>query len=125
MEESYKFRSARLALYHCTSMLPGVLALLVAVAVDLALLPRSRLHTWRSLLVTYCARRAIQVIGWYKWRQVRARYSDLYGAQERFVLETVKRHADSDYGRQHRFSEMHSLEVCICVGVDNDRHGSE
>ena len=91
----------------------GALALVVAAALDMALLPRSRFHTWRSLLLTYMVRRVCQLIGRYKWRRVSKTYSDLYGAQERFVLNTLKQNADSDYGRQQRFSEMHSLKVGI------------
>ncbi|XP_043197164.1 GH3 domain-containing protein-like isoform X1 [Amphibalanus amphitrite] len=87
-----------------------VVALLVAVAVDLALLPRSRFHTWRSLALMYLVRRYCQLVGWYNWRQVSAKYSDLRGAQERFVLKVVKTHADSDYGRHHSFADIRSLE---------------
>lgn len=91
-------------------MISGVLALVVAAAVDLALLPRSRFHTWRSLLLIYILRRTCHLVGWYGWRKTSAKYADLYGVQERFVLDTLRQHADSDYGRQHRFSEIHSLK---------------
>ena len=101
-------------IYNATSVsFAGILALVIAAAVDMALMPRSRFHTWRSLLLTYLTRRACQLVGWYTWRRVSANYSDFYGAQERFVLETLKRNAESEYGRQHRFSEIHSLKVCI------------
>ena len=95
----------------------GMLALVMAAAVDMALMPRSRFHTWRSLLLTYLVRRYFRLVGWYKWRQVSANYSDFHGAQERFVLETLKRNAESEYGRQHRFSEIHSLKVCMFATV--------
>ncbi|KAF0309563.1 GH3 domain-containing protein [Amphibalanus amphitrite] len=88
----------------------GVVALLMTVAVDLALLPRSRFHTWRSLALMYLVRRYCQLVGWYNWMKVSAKYSDLRGAQERFVLKVVKTHADSEYGRHHSFADIRSLE---------------
>ena len=91
----------------------GAAGLLVVVAVDIALLPRSRFHTWSSLFLTYIVRRACHIIGWFSSKKVKAKYSDLYNVQERFVLDVVRRNADSDYGRDHHFSEILYLQVSM------------
>ncbi|XP_037073123.1 jasmonoyl--L-amino acid synthetase JAR6-like [Pollicipes pollicipes] len=88
----------------------GVVALLLLVTIDLVSMPRSRFHTWRSMLLQYLMRRVSQLVGAYGWWRLGAGYCDLYRAQERFVLETLRQNEDSDYGRHHRFSEIHSLE---------------
>ncbi|XP_043246864.1 probable indole-3-acetic acid-amido synthetase GH3.9 [Amphibalanus amphitrite] len=91
-------------------VLSGVVALLVAVAVDMALLPRSRFHTWRTLILTYLVRRAFHLVAWHNRRTLSARYASFYNTQEEFVMKTLKRHADSTYGRDFRFFDVHSLE---------------
>jgi len=89
----------------------GVLTVLLLVVVDLLRMPRSRFHSWISFLYIYFMRRVMMLVGCYGWwRRVRASYSDVIGAQEQFVLSLLRQNAASDYGREHRFFEMKSLQ---------------
>jgi len=94
-----------------TNMLPtGLGALLLLAAADLLAMPRSRFHSWRSLLLMYAMRRSSLLLGQYGWRRARGGYHALHAAQEGFVLGVLRRHQESDYGRRHGFSQIHSLQ---------------
>ncbi|CAH1267721.1 GHDC [Branchiostoma lanceolatum] len=77
---------------------------------DIAKKRKSDTHTYRSLLDQYLSYRVFSIVGRHMRRKLERDCENVAAVQEEVLLQRLREHADTAYGRTYRFADVTSRE---------------
>lgn len=91
-------------------ILAPVCGVSAVVCFDVARRKASSSHTFRSKFDHYVAITGLSWVGWFARRKLDKCCKDVVGTQEKLLLSRLKANAETQYGREYRFSDIVTRE---------------